>query len=82
MVCASHSPRIASGCRLLGSSRVVSVIIICRINRIVIQNESLDYCFIPHVGWTFRSFSSAVKIMAKKWMKILSLAGEREGDIF
>ena len=40
------------------------------------------YVCIPHAGLAFRSFSSAVKIMAKKWMKILSLAGEREGDIF
>ena len=66
---------------MAGSSRVVSVNVIRRIRRIVIQNVSLGYCFIPHAGLAFRSFSSAVKIMAKKCgMNTLSCRGERERE--
>jgi hypothetical protein len=63
------------------SSRIVSVDVIRRISRIVIQNE------ITKFAYTARRVDVSIILVSgenygKKWMKILSLAGEREGDIF
>jgi hypothetical protein len=48
---------------------------------IVIQNELLFHCFIPHVEWTFRSFSLAEKSWQNVDVKVSLLLG-RESDIF
>ena len=65
-----------------GSSRIVSVDVIRRINRIVIQNVSLGLLYTARRACVSIILVSGENYGKKSGMKILSLAGETEGDIF